>query len=89
VLTFVGDRWASRISASLLRHAGLNEFIALDLEGYVNRARELANAPDRAAQLATLRRTMRRRLRRAPVCDLDQFTANMERAYLRVWQCRA
>ena len=42
VLTFYGDRWAGRISASLLRNAWLPEFVAADHEGFVARAIELA-----------------------------------------------
>jgi predicted O-linked N-acetylglucosamine transferase (SPINDLY family) len=88
VLTFDGDRWASRISASLLRNAGLPEFVAPDLEGYVRAAVDLANAPDTPARLGALRRTLRDRLRCAPVCDVRSFAAEMERHYLRLWQRR-
>jgi predicted O-linked N-acetylglucosamine transferase (SPINDLY family) len=33
VVTFYGDRWASRTSASILRAAGLGEFVAPDVDG--------------------------------------------------------
>ena len=42
MLTFNGDRWASRTSASLLHEAGLADFVAPDQEGYVARAIALA-----------------------------------------------
>jgi predicted O-linked N-acetylglucosamine transferase (SPINDLY family) len=86
VVCFVGDRWASRISATLLRNAGLAECIALDLDGYVKRATELAIAPGRDAQLQVMRQTMRERLGSAPVCDLDRFTQEMERTYFGLWR---
>jgi protein O-GlcNAc transferase len=70
VLTFHGDRWAGRISASLLRAAGLSEFVAADVDGYVARAVELANAPDTADKLTVLRQSMRERLSRLSVCDV-------------------
>jgi hypothetical protein len=70
VVCFVGDRWASRISATLVRNAGLAECVALDLDGYVKRATELAIAPGRDAQLQVMRQTMRERLGSAPVCDV-------------------
>ena len=46
VLTFVGDRWVSRISASLLHEAGLPEFVAPDLDHHVRQAIDLARIPD-------------------------------------------
>ncbi len=81
VLTFTGDRWAARISASLMRNAGLSEFVASDLEGHVRQAAELARHPDTPRRLAELRRGMRERLGRAPVCDTTAFAAAMERLY--------
>jgi protein O-GlcNAc transferase len=83
VLTFAGDRWAARISASLLRSTGLSEFVTTDLEDYIRRAAELAQHPDTPRRLAELRRGMRERLSRAPVCDTTAFAAAMERIYLR------
>lgn len=82
VLTFYGDRWASRISASLLRNAGLPELVAGDLDDYVARAIHLASSADAMLKLDHLRRSMRQRLRAAPVCDTRAFARSMERAYL-------
>jgi predicted O-linked N-acetylglucosamine transferase (SPINDLY family) len=86
VLTFAGDRWVSRTSASLLREAGLAEFVAPDLDGSVARAIALARDPDTPARLDALRRTMRDRLRAAPVCDMAGFTRNLEAIYLQMGQ---
>jgi predicted O-linked N-acetylglucosamine transferase (SPINDLY family) len=86
VLTFTGDRWAARISTSLLREAGLPEFIAADLEGYTALAIALAGDPGTPARLGNLRRTMRDRLRAQPVCDVSRFARNMEEVYLRIWR---
>jgi predicted O-linked N-acetylglucosamine transferase (SPINDLY family) len=86
VFTFTGDRWAARISASLLREAGLLEFIAADLEGYIAKAIAIAVDPGTPERLGSLRRTMRDRLRAQPVCDVGAFARNMEEAYLRIWR---
>jgi protein O-GlcNAc transferase len=86
VLTFVGDRWVARISASLLREAGLGEFVAPNLDAFVAQAIVLAGDPDSPARLDALRRTMRDRLRAAPVCDVAGFTRNMEEIYSELWQ---
>ncbi len=84
VLTFRGDRWAARISSSLLVEARLSEFVAADMEGYIARAICLARDPGTPIRLEGLRRTMRQRLRAQPVCDVREFTRNMEEVYLRI-----
>jgi predicted O-linked N-acetylglucosamine transferase (SPINDLY family) len=86
VLTFTGDRWVARISASLLREAGLPEFIAADLEGYTALAIALAGDPGTPARLDNLRRTLRDHLRARPVCDVGAFARNIEEVYLRIWR---
>jgi predicted O-linked N-acetylglucosamine transferase (SPINDLY family) len=87
-LTFTGNRWAARISASLLRAAGLPEYVACDLEGYVARAVALGRDPDTPARLALLRRTMRDQLRAAPACNTRAFARDMETAYAEMWRRR-
>lgn len=88
VLCFRGDRWVSRISASLMHHADLEEFIAPDVEGFVQKAITLANDPGTSERLAELRQTMRERLRQSPVCDVQGFARSMEREYERLWRER-
>ena len=85
VVTFSGDRWASRTSTSILRAAGLTEFVADNLNGYVVLAGRLANSPDTPRKLGTLRREMRSRLLAAPICDTQAFARNMERLYMQMW----
>ena len=81
VLAFVGDRWASRQSASLLEAAGLGEFVARDVDDYVARAVGWGADQDAARRLTDLRRGMRERLRAASICDTAAFTASLERLY--------
>ena len=78
VVTFRGDRWVSRTSASLLHAASLGELVGDGLDRYISLAIGLANSPDR---LAELRRNMRSRLVSSPVCDTRTFARNMERLY--------
>jgi predicted O-linked N-acetylglucosamine transferase (SPINDLY family) len=82
VFTFSGDRWAARISASLLREAGLPDFVAPDLESYVARATALAHDPDTPGRLDELRRGLRDRLCAAPACDAARFARDMEEVYV-------
>jgi protein O-GlcNAc transferase len=51
VLSFHGDRWASRTSASLLTAAGLQDWLMPDLNAYVQKAITLANTPPDLAAL--------------------------------------
>ena len=78
VVTFHGDRWASRTSASILRAAGLERFVAPGIEEYVALAVRLAQAP---AELAEYRRTMRERLLASSACDTALFARHMESLY--------
>jgi predicted O-linked N-acetylglucosamine transferase (SPINDLY family) len=84
LLTFQGDRWASRISASMLHAAGLSEFVAPDVERYASLAAELAADPNTPGKLEVLRRTMRERLRQSAVCDLEQQARFFEREFERL-----
>ena len=81
VVTFFGDRWVSRTSASILRAGALGELIGQGLEDYVSLAIKLANSPD---CLFDLRRNMRSRLRDSPLCDTQSFARNMEQLYTRM-----
>jgi protein O-GlcNAc transferase len=81
VLTCNGDRWAGRTSRSLLLAAGLAEWCAAGRPAYVERAVELANAPQTPAVLAALRTAMRNRLERAPICDSVRLCRRIERFY--------
>jgi len=81
VLTFRGDRWASRTSASILNAGGLSEFVTDDVEAYIAEAERWATDTETPERLADLRATMRDRLRASPVCDTEGFARNMERLY--------
>ena len=78
VLTFAGDRWASRTSASILRAAGLGEFVAVDCESFVSMAVRLGSGP---AALGEKRAGMRARIRESAACDTQGFARQMESLY--------
>lgn len=86
VITFRGDRWAARQSASINRAAGLTEFICRSLDDYISCAIALAKHPDTPARLRGLRHTMRNRLACSPLCDTVNFARNIEILYERVLQ---
>ncbi|WP_193213610.1 tetratricopeptide repeat protein [Luteolibacter marinus] len=81
VLTFDGDRWASRTSQTLLRRSHLAGFVAASVDGMIATATSLAADPGFPERLAVLRREMRDRLATAPVCDGAGLAAAMESLY--------
>ena len=84
VLTFNGDRWVSRTSASILNGAGLSDWVAANSEAHIEQAIQLANERNLAEMLAPLRAQMRTRLRASAVMNAPLFAANMERLYLQI-----
>jgi protein O-GlcNAc transferase len=76
VVTLAGDRHSARVGASLLRHAGLGDWVANDPAEYVAIAVALAN--DRA-RLASLRGSLRARFAASPVCDANRLARAIER----------
>ncbi len=84
VLSFDGDRWASRTSKSLLLAAGLTDWLRPDRASYLEHAVRLANDPATPAMLAQLRADMRERLRASAVCDTQGLCAALEAFYRRI-----
>ena len=84
VLTFDGDRWASRTSRSILLAAGLTDWVMADVAQYVQRAVVLANDPETPRMLAALRAGMRDRLRSSAACDTAALCRAMERFYQQI-----
>jgi predicted O-linked N-acetylglucosamine transferase (SPINDLY family)/aminoglycoside phosphotransferase (APT) family kinase protein len=85
VVTRVGRTCVGRAGLSQLHNLGLAE-LSTESEGrFVDVAVDLANDPDR---LADLRRTLRARLERSPLMDAERFAKNVEAAYRRVHQNR-
>ncbi|MBF0329963.1 MAG: tetratricopeptide repeat protein [Nitrospirae bacterium] len=78
VITLEGNDHRSRVGVSLLSNAGLKEFIAKDVDEYINIAVELANDRER---LKILRKTLRNNLIDSPLMDVYKFTHNIENCY--------
>lgn len=70
VVTWPGDTFASRHSLSHLTNAGLADTVAPDHESYLAIAEKLVADPE---SLAARRNSMRERMARSPLCDLDAF----------------
>jgi predicted O-linked N-acetylglucosamine transferase (SPINDLY family) len=81
VLTCVGDTFASRVAASLLRAAGLPELITTSLDAYEAEALQLATDP---AALAGVRQRLALARETAPYFDPAGFARHLEALYARM-----
>jgi protein O-GlcNAc transferase len=83
LVAIAGETFASRVSGSILRAAGLPELIAGSLEEYRTLVRDLARDAARRerlrARLAALRAT-------SPLFNPDRFVHALEHAYITMWQ---
>src|SRR5262249_36554617 len=75
VATLRGDRHASRVGASILTAIGLDHLIAPTPDAYVAIVAKLARDHD---ALATLRASLRERMRSSPLCDAAGFARTVE-----------
>jgi predicted O-linked N-acetylglucosamine transferase (SPINDLY family) len=85
VLTLAGSRPASRSAASILATLGMDGWTAASADEYFGMACGWAG---RAADLASLRKNLRARMRASPLMDEAGFTRELEKAYRAMWQGR-
>jgi protein O-GlcNAc transferase len=83
VLALQGHSMIARQSAAILGVAGLDEWVARDVDDYV--ARAVAAAADRRG-LAERCVGLRERLARSPALDAASFTRGLEDAYRELWR---
>jgi len=82
VLTLAGERFLSHIGESILKNAGLPEWIAADADDYVARAVSFANDLQR---LAALRSGLRQQVLASPLFDAPRFARHFEAALRGMW----
>jgi protein O-GlcNAc transferase len=85
VLTLPGIAFCHRHSASFLRCAGLDEWIAADEDDYVEKAIGYANQLE---SVAALRVSLRDRVRRSPLCDAPRFARRFDDTLISIVQAR-
>ena len=85
VISYAGDRFSCRISASYLTAVNLGGLVAPDLDGYLDLAqRAVKNIP----RLANLRAALRQRLMGSPLVDSSRFAKNFSAALRTMWRYR-
>ncbi|MDH6099187.1 tetratricopeptide repeat protein [Anabaenopsis sp. FSS-46] len=82
-LTLAGSRKMERMSASILHTLGLDDFIAHSQAEYVQKAVELAQNP---YILANLRPTIRQRMEKSPLLDVENMARTLETSYQQMWE---
>ena len=83
VLTSLGDTFAGRVAASLLKAIGLPELITTSLEDYEALALKLAREP---SLLASIKAKLARNCSSYPLFNTARFTRHIEAAYTTMWQ---
>ena len=79
VITILGDRHVSRVSASLLNAVGLGELVAKDEEEFVKIAVDLAG---NIQKLAEIKRNLRSKMQKSPLMDKKSFILKWQNAIL-------
>lgn len=83
VLTCVGETFAGRVAASLLKAIELPELVTTTPEAYEQMAVRLATYPE---QLAAIKRKLSEKRLTAPLFDTELFTRHIETAYTAMYQ---
>jgi len=83
VLTQLGETFAGRVAASLLKAVGVPELVTTSLEEYETLALRLARDP---ALLGTMKDKLLRNRDNCPLFDTARFTRHLETAYATMWQ---
>lgn len=78
-----GTRWSGRMSETILSSVGLHDWVAPDLDAYVEMAVRAANG---LAALSDLRAGLRARVAASPFCDGPRFARDIEAAYRAMWR---
>ena len=83
VVSLAGETFISRMSGSILHHAGLGDLAVDTPEAYVASARDLAGD---LARLRTLRANLRDRMVASPLCNAPDYARSVETAYRDMWR---
>lgn len=83
VVSLMGNRYASRVSASFLASAGLDQLIAQDADAYRRIVDELVAQPE---GIAAMRSSLRSRVRSSPLADVEGLVRRIESAFRSLWR---
>lgn len=81
VITRIGDAFAGRVAASILKAIEFSELIAKTRDEYVSMAIELAHNPEK---LLEIKMRMQQNIKTSALLDTPTFVKNIEQLYLRM-----
>jgi predicted O-linked N-acetylglucosamine transferase (SPINDLY family) len=82
IITLARGHGVSRMGESFLRNVNLPELLAPDEEQYIHIAARLAEDID---ELASLRKSMRDRMRTSPIMNIAEHVRDLESLYRQAW----
>lgn len=82
MISLLGETFAGRVGASLLRAAGLPDLVVETHEDYYALAKRLAMMP---GELAAIKARLAGALRDSPLVDMESFSRSLEDLYFRMW----
>lgn len=82
MISLLGETFAGRVGASLLRAAGLADLVTESYEDYFRLAYRLATSP---GELVAMKERLDRARRFSPLVDMTSFTRSLEDLYSRMW----
>ncbi len=82
VLTCMGETFASRVAASLLKRVNLPELVSSSLEEYEQKALGLAS---NHAKIAQIKQQLNAKNMKSTLFDSQQFAREIEQQYLNIW----
>ena len=83
VITVLGNHFASRVSASMLKAIGLPQLITKNLKEYEDLAVELATNPKK---LEAIHKSLIINHKSSPLFDTQKYTRNLEKAFLNAFE---
>ena len=83
VITKRGECHVSSVGASILTNIGLQNFIAKDLNQYIDLAKKISTDID---YLKVMRLSLREKLKKSSLCDGGSFAKNIEDAYKFIYE---
>ena len=83
VVSLCGETWVGRGGASILKHVGLDVFVAYSPQEYVQKACAFANQLD---QLNAIRHSLRPLLLQSPLCDCRRLAWGLEKEFRFMWR---
>lgn len=83
MITFLGNTNASRMGASIISAAGLNDFIYNSIEDYKKKAIWFGKNPE---ELNKIKIELRSTILHKPLFNANQYVSNLEQGFVKIWE---